>query len=65
MAEVTTMALLRCPDCGKDVSSTAKSCLHCGRSMRYWTAGRIVLAIFLGLIVLNISTCFTMSFFSR
>ena len=24
------MALIKCPDCGKDVSSKAKSCLNCG-----------------------------------
>ena len=24
------MALIKCPDCGKSVSSNAKSCLHCG-----------------------------------
>ena len=24
------MALIKCPDCGKNVSSNAKSCLNCG-----------------------------------
>lgn len=24
------MALIKCPECGKDVSDTAKSCIHCG-----------------------------------
>ena len=24
------MALIKCPDCGKDVSDKAKACIHCG-----------------------------------
>ena len=24
------MALIKCPECGKDVSSNAKQCIHCG-----------------------------------
>ncbi len=24
------MALLRCPECGKEISSEAKNCMHCG-----------------------------------
>lgn len=24
------MALIKCPECGKDISSLSKSCLHCG-----------------------------------
>ena len=24
------MALIQCPECGKDVSSNAKQCIHCG-----------------------------------
>ena len=24
------MALIKCPDCGKDVSDSAKNCIHCG-----------------------------------
>ena len=24
------MALIACPDCGKDISSNAQSCIHCG-----------------------------------
>ena len=27
------MALLKCPDCGHDVSSLAPSCVNCGRPM--------------------------------
>ena len=25
------MALVRCPDCGKEISDAAPSCIHCGR----------------------------------
>ena len=24
------MALIKCPDCGKEVSDKAKNCIHCG-----------------------------------
>ena len=24
------MALIKCPECGKDISDTVKSCIHCG-----------------------------------
>ncbi len=27
------MALIKCPDCGKDVSSLASACIHCGRPL--------------------------------
>jgi len=27
------VALIKCPDCGKDVSSSAPNCPHCGRPM--------------------------------
>jgi len=27
------MALIKCPDCGKEVSDTAKTCIGCGRPM--------------------------------
>src|SRR5579863_6363820 len=28
------MSLLKCPDCGQDVSSSARACPHCGRPNR-------------------------------
>lgn len=29
------MALVKCPECGKEISNTAKKCIHCGyRLMR-------------------------------
>lgn len=27
------MALIKCPDCNKEISSLAETCLHCGRPM--------------------------------
>lgn len=27
------MALIKCPDCGKEISSSAKSCPNCGRPL--------------------------------
>lgn len=28
------MALVTCPDCGKQVSEHAPSCIHCGRPLK-------------------------------
>jgi predicted nucleic acid-binding Zn ribbon protein len=39
------MALKPCPDCGRPVSKRAILCPGCGREIMYWTAGRIILAI--------------------
>lgn len=41
------MALLECPDCRSPVSSDAASCPKCGRRLKYWTPGRIILALIL------------------
>lgn len=29
------MALINCPECGKEVSDTAKKCIHCGYKLSY------------------------------
>lgn len=39
------MALMRCPECGSDVSSEAYNCPKCGIGIKYWTTGRILIAI--------------------
>jgi hypothetical protein len=31
---VGAMALIQCPDCGKEISDTAPTCINCGRVMR-------------------------------
>lgn len=28
------MALIKCPDCGNNISSNATVCIHCGRPMK-------------------------------
>ncbi len=28
------MAIIKCPECGKEISSLAESCPHCGRPMK-------------------------------
>jgi DNA-directed RNA polymerase subunit RPC12/RpoP len=34
------MALIKCPDCSKDVSDIANHCLNCGRPIKYETTQR-------------------------
>jgi hypothetical protein len=29
------MALVRCPDCGRDISDAASACIGCGRPMQF------------------------------
>ena len=55
------MALIKCPECGKEISSQARSCPHCGNPMFQVTKKessplKIILTIFgilagLGLVV--------------
>ena len=28
------MAMIKCPECGKEISDTAKTCTHCGVKLR-------------------------------
>ena len=48
------MAMTTCGECGKEISTTAKACPHCGASMSNTTGKILKVAIFvlLGLIVL-------------
>lgn len=47
------MPLTKCPDCGKEVSPTARACPHCGRpnerrkprSRTLWVVGALALII--------------------
>jgi hypothetical protein len=43
----TKQPLEICKECGKEVSTSARRCPHCGRYL--WSTGRIVILIFLGL----------------
>lgn len=45
------MALVICPDCKGSISDKATACPKCGRSLRYWTIGKILLALILAPIV--------------
>ncbi len=36
------MALIRCPECGKEISSTCPNCFHCGYSLRKPSPKRIL-----------------------
>lgn len=35
------MALMSCPECGKEISDAARSCPHCGYSIREAAASQI------------------------
>lgn len=39
------MALIKCPDCGKEVSSNALTCIHCGCPISTNTAQRFTIQI--------------------
>ena len=42
------MALIKCRECGKDVSSEADKCMHCGRETKYkqnWDIWSFVIAV--------------------
>lgn len=38
------MAMIKCPECGKEISNKAKTCPNCGRDMK-WLSKRIVFII--------------------
>lgn len=48
------MALIICPDCKKSISSGADKCLHCGRSMVYWTPGRILIGVLMVVFIFGV-----------
>jgi len=65
------MALIKCPDCGKEVSDTAQKCINCGRIMKKSGIGNIVkilitsflifsaaiiVIILIGAVILSVST---------
>ncbi len=63
------MALIKCPDCGKDISSNAPNCPNCGRPMAAFSGkavqtqrkgGKYEAAGFV-LIVVGIVVCFVSS----
>ena len=36
--EDNRMGLMKCPDCGNDISERAITCIHCGCPIREWIA---------------------------
>jgi len=48
------MALDICSDCNASVSSKAKACPGCGRPMRYWTIGKVIATLILGIVVFTL-----------
>jgi len=51
------MALMKCPDCGREVSDKARACPQCGRSLysirRNWPKEALALALLVGGIALG------------
>lgn len=41
------MALIKCPECGKEISDSAKKCIHCGKVIHPGSTGKKVGKIFL------------------
>lgn len=39
------MALLKCPECGKEVSDAASSCPHCGRPIRDQKSSKMTIRV--------------------
>lgn len=39
------MALIPCKECGKEVSSKARTCPHCGRPLKRFRIGRLIPAV--------------------
>ena len=47
------MAVINCPDCSTDISTKAVSCPKCGREIKYWTPGRILIGILIVVVFLG------------
>jgi len=47
------MSLEKCPDCSRDISSSARKCPHCG-AVRPWRVQPGTLMLFVALIVLGL-----------
>ena len=42
------MALIKCPECGKEISDTAKNCIHCGYVLKEGTSNPDLIIIATG-----------------
>ncbi len=48
------MAMTTCKECGKEISSSAHVCPHCGKKRAHWSLMKIVGLSFLAIVVLGI-----------
>ena len=48
------MALIKCQECGQQVSSAAKACPHCGKSRDHISSG-VVWFVVIGLVVVLVA----------
>lgn len=56
------MALIKCPECGKDVTDTASKCIHCGYMLKSKKSKKVTLIVLVGGILISvISTLFVMT----
>lgn len=53
------MAMIKCPECGKEISDKATACPHCGA--KHETDNAKAIRIILGIIILIISLYFLLS----
>jgi hypothetical protein len=54
------MSLVKCPECSKEISDTAKSCPSCGKSLKKSSAGKVI-GIFIGVIAFVLIVLFLIS----
>ena len=52
------MALVKCPECKESISSDANVCPKCGKTIRYWTSTRVMIAIVMILIFIFGVRCY-------
>jgi hypothetical protein len=51
---IAQMALIKCKECGKDISSDVKACPHCGKKRGMGLLGKLILYPFLGFVGLMV-----------
>ncbi|MBQ3265220.1 MAG: zinc ribbon domain-containing protein [Ruminococcus sp.] len=59
------MALIKCPECGKEISSEAKRCPHCGKRLKtpwykswiFWTVTGVIIfiAIMISIVIIQMN----------
>lgn len=51
------MALIKCPECGKEISDTSKRCVHCGYKLKKLDYKDILVIIAIIILVITIGIC--------